>query len=519
MAQPIELGELIAPGRARSRAIGESTSILRSGRLAEILLQGLTAFLLLINLTSPALLDGSEARTAAIAAEMIDRGRFWLPVHNGQTVLDLPPLGYSIQMLLFTIFGRGELAVRLPSILFGTMQILCVRGWARRADGRGARRFAQLALLFAPGWLVMTRHGGPESGALAFILIGLAMATRGTTVLVPPRPGSLEHEPDALRTVKWASPAGWLGAGVLWGLAALMLGPICLWVIVPASAVALLARPPKEPKSIYLRWLLGPALAAAVMLAIYSVWPLSIALADAGAVAASSAAAADATFAERAAQAARNYPVTVTLAVLGLLVILATGLARRIPDILGWLVFLLILFAVEPGSGSLIQYGLAAPLAILIGVGLYEIMRRLSNRGRIAGAAALWLVVATAVGVEFGRHRSWETPPGLPVRALAAQIRPHLKPNESLAVVGMPAEALGFYLNDSAPGANPVRRIELAEWQAMRSGERLERFPGLRFVIAPVEVMQESENFPHSDWRVAGQSPSLVLLETVRPRA
>jgi hypothetical protein len=304
---------------------------------------------------------------------------------------------------------------------------------------------------------------------------------------------------------------------VLWGLAALLVGPSALWVIASASVVALFARHPKNSMPLVVKWLLGPVLAAALMFAVYSVWPISMAIAEVGPpieLAQGDASSAIGKIVENA----QRYPATLLLSACGLLLLIFTGMIRRVPDIMGWLILLLGFTLFTSSPPTLFIYGLSIPIAILIGVGIYDIVRRLMARQKNAGAVTIILLAAVLVAVEFTRHFEWHPSERTPVRALAGQIGPYLRADEAVGVIHLSAEALAFYLNEGESGSHSVRSIADEDWQSIRAGKNKELTGKMRFILAPVDYMRTPENFPPSDWRIAGKSPDLVLLESVNLR-
>lgn len=520
--RPIEIRDVLTPDPFSAQVLEpDVVPAWRGGRLSEILLQSVTAFLLLNQLSLSPIVTGAESHVAAVALEMLQRGRLWFPVINGEPIYNLPALAYLPTVLSFMIFGKTEFALRLPSILFGILQIASVRGIARRAGGPAAGRFAQLALLFMPGWLAATRQGGADPMALAFMFLGFAMTTKGTATILGMGEDTREESDGRPR---WAPILSWLGAGILWGLAALARGPICFLVAIPAVATAIVTHEHAPKVRLLKRWLERPGLAVAVMIIVYAAWPLSLPASaeasrawiigeapsfDLGSIGAG------------IRSAAWAYPVTLSLSLLGAALLAARGWARRTPDVFCWVGAILLFVFLQRDPASIFLYAIYPAAAILIGAGLLEGVRWFLAREMPGGAIAVWVLATIAVGVEFDRHFFWNDRAAEQVKpfaqAFADQLSPHLRPGESIGVIGMSAEAFSFYFNANQGEPRPVRQFSEDDWQAIRSHGRPDLVGSVRFVIAPLELMREPQNFPRSDWSIAWRSQDLVLLEYLRP--
>ena len=83
--------------------------------------EGLLFFVLTLLVWGPFLpigeFEGTEARRAVIARNMVQSGDYVLPTLGGEATLTKPPLHYQIQALLMQILGPTRVAARLPSLL------------------------------------------------------------------------------------------------------------------------------------------------------------------------------------------------------------------------------------------------------------------------------------------------------------------------------------------------------------------------------------------------------------------
>lgn len=70
------------------------------------------------------LFDRTEAETAEVARQMVERGDWVTPVFNGIRYFDKPVLLYWLMAVGFSWFGVSEWTVRLPSAIFATTLII-----------------------------------------------------------------------------------------------------------------------------------------------------------------------------------------------------------------------------------------------------------------------------------------------------------------------------------------------------------------------------------------------------------
>ncbi|MCA9290835.1 MAG: glycosyltransferase family 39 protein, partial [Phycisphaerales bacterium] len=166
-----------------------------------------------------ALYPPDEGRYGVVSAGMAERGGWLIPEYRGEPHLTKPVLAYWCQALAIRALGRGELAVRLPSLIATSLLVLVVFGAGRRLTG--SRRIALI-------------------GAVTYAVMPLPMMV-----------GRLATT-DAMLALPWfvALVAGW-GAATTGRLAPAAL----LWF---AVAVGLLVKGPLAfvPVGIVMLWLL-----------------------------------------------------------------------------------------------------------------------------------------------------------------------------------------------------------------------------------------------------------------------
>lgn len=83
-----------------------------------------------------------EAKNAACAMEMLQRGDWVVPTFNGQLRTDKPPLHYYFMMTAYAIGGVTPFAARFFSVIMGLLTVASVYFFARRMEGA---RFAFLS--------------------------------------------------------------------------------------------------------------------------------------------------------------------------------------------------------------------------------------------------------------------------------------------------------------------------------------------------------------------------------------
>ena len=168
----------------RSRAIHEGSTqvswlglLLPSALMAVCFLSGISA----LGLTGP-----DEPRYAAIARDMARTGDWVTPRLNGQPWFEKPPLYYWLAGASFRVFGEGEFAMRLPSVLAAVLATLAAAWAALRACGLDAATFTLLMLPVTIGLIGFSHSAAPD---MLFAALLAATAAAAAEMLQSKRPG------------------------------------------------------------------------------------------------------------------------------------------------------------------------------------------------------------------------------------------------------------------------------------------------------------------------------------------
>ncbi len=188
-----------------------------------------------LGLTGP-----DEPRYAAIAREMARSGDWVTPRLNGQPWFEKPALYYWLAASAFRVFGDGEFAMRLPSVLAALLATLAAAWATLRAYGLQA---ARLTLLMLPATVALVGFSHAASADMLFSGSLAAAAVAAAEMLQKPRAGMLSR-------IAWGAflgaatlakgPAAVLlagGATLLWALASRQLRAVFRFLH-PASLVA-----------------------------------------------------------------------------------------------------------------------------------------------------------------------------------------------------------------------------------------------------------------------------------------
>lgn len=124
-------------------------------------------------LGSHALIDPDEGRTAAVALAMARSGDYVLPRLDGLPHLDKPPLFHVAQAAAMRLFGATELAARLPALLSTWAIIVWTACFARHLFGHGAAWTAGIACATAPLAVVLARTAIFDSMLALFVVVAL----------------------------------------------------------------------------------------------------------------------------------------------------------------------------------------------------------------------------------------------------------------------------------------------------------------------------------------------------------
>src|SRR5262245_44275494 len=154
------------------------------------------------------LLDPDEAHYAQLTHEMLRRGSWFVPLLDGSPYVDKPVLFHWLQMLMVSLFGETEFALRMPSAC-AAVALIAITRWVgaslfRKEVGEwGALMFATIPATFALGniglfdmvfttflfggvgvLLVSAHHRRFRLQYFGFALLAFAVLTKGPVALV-----------------------------------------------------------------------------------------------------------------------------------------------------------------------------------------------------------------------------------------------------------------------------------------------------------------------------------------------
>jgi len=160
-----------------SRQVSWLDLLLPATLMAICSLAGITA----LGLTGP-----DEPRYASIARAMARTGDWITPRLNGQPWSEKPALYYWLAGIAYRIFGEGEFAMRLPSVLGAVLATLAAAWAALRAYGLDA---ARLTLFMLPATIGMIGFSHSAAGDMLFTALLAATAAAAAEILQAKRPG------------------------------------------------------------------------------------------------------------------------------------------------------------------------------------------------------------------------------------------------------------------------------------------------------------------------------------------
>jgi 4-amino-4-deoxy-L-arabinose transferase-like glycosyltransferase len=182
--------------------------------LPHFLLLALVAGSLFFSRPDLPLLEPEEARYAEIPRQMLGEGRLMVPVLHGRPYWDKPPLLYWLVMGCYCLLGPHDWASRLVPGAAGTLTVLLVYGWGRRALGTRGALLAALVLCLSPRFVYLARTLSTD-GLLALAVTAALLAARRAVA------------GRRLRWRWWLVSAGAVGAGLL------AKGPVALALAAP----------------------------------------------------------------------------------------------------------------------------------------------------------------------------------------------------------------------------------------------------------------------------------------------
>ena len=133
-----------------------------------LLIVGFSGIVFFAGIDAHGLWGGDEPRVAGIAADMVYRGDWLIPMLNGKPFLEKPPLYFWSVACSLDIFGHHDFAAKLPSAVAAFFGVLAVFAFARRM------KFSKLGALFAAVMLATSAQYW-ESSSKCMLDIFLAM--------------------------------------------------------------------------------------------------------------------------------------------------------------------------------------------------------------------------------------------------------------------------------------------------------------------------------------------------------
>jgi 4-amino-4-deoxy-L-arabinose transferase-like glycosyltransferase len=211
----------------------------------------LAAPLFLAVLDAP-LLEPQEPRYAEIPRQMLEQGRWLVPVLHGQEYLDKPPLLYWSVMASYGLFGVHDWSARLVPGVAGLLTVLVVYGWGLGAGNARTGLLAALVLCLSARFVYLERMLTMDSLLCLWVCGALAA-------------GHLAQLGPQLRW-RW-----WQMSALACGLGLLTKGPVALVLVLPPLLAARLL----DRRCAWPGWRAG-ATYLAISLAVAGPWYLAV---------------------------------------------------------------------------------------------------------------------------------------------------------------------------------------------------------------------------------------------------
>ena len=141
--------------------------LLSDWRISVLVLIGLWAFIYMVGLSRPALLDDADTVHAEAGREMLQRHDWVTMYTNGIRYLEKAPLPYWSLAASYRIFGVGNWSTRLPLMLGVLGLLFATYKLGRYAFGESGGLYAGVVLATSVGLYIFTRFLIPD------VLVGL----------------------------------------------------------------------------------------------------------------------------------------------------------------------------------------------------------------------------------------------------------------------------------------------------------------------------------------------------------
>jgi 4-amino-4-deoxy-L-arabinose transferase-like glycosyltransferase len=262
------------------------------------LLTALAGIVFFTNLGAPRLWDRDEPRNAGCAREMLAAGDWVVPVFNAELRGHKPVLLYWFMMTAYAAFGVSEFSARFWSAALAVGTVLATYHLGRRLCNRRVGVWSGVILATALMFDVAARAATPDSVLIFFSTLSILVYVLS---VFEPKP---DDEPDAAPRLReegrWfpRRPAAALMYALM-GLAVLAKGPVGL--VLPTAVIGMflliVTLPPHQGLLWWTRmlrpfaplhflrtcWLMRPATAIAVSLAVAAPWYVWVHLRTGGA--------------------------------------------------------------------------------------------------------------------------------------------------------------------------------------------------------------------------------------------
>ncbi len=113
-----------------------------------------------------------EAKNAACAMEMEQRGDWVVPTFNSELRTDKPPLHYFFMMVAYKIFGVNPFSARLFSIVMGILTVLMLYLFVKRIVDEPTAFFSSLILISSLQMMIQFHLAVPDPYLIFFITTG-----------------------------------------------------------------------------------------------------------------------------------------------------------------------------------------------------------------------------------------------------------------------------------------------------------------------------------------------------------
>jgi len=113
-----------------------------------------------------------EAKNAACAMEMEQRGDWVVPTFNSELRTDKPPLHYFFMILAYKVFGVNPFSARLFSVIMGILTILSLYSFVMRIVDEPTAFFSSLILISSLQMMIQFHLAVPDPYLIFFITLG-----------------------------------------------------------------------------------------------------------------------------------------------------------------------------------------------------------------------------------------------------------------------------------------------------------------------------------------------------------